>query len=51
MIFSLKNVIGDWAISRGGVNMMYIVGIAFAVVGSLVVLVMYFSHKSAVIES
>jgi PPP family 3-phenylpropionic acid transporter len=49
----LGSAIGGWAISLGGVNMMYIVGIAFAFIGSIVVLVMYLSNnrKSSMIES
>ena len=50
----LGSAVGGWAISFGGVNMMYIVGIAFAVVGSLVVMVMYLYSKrnaSSAIES
>ena len=41
----LGSAIGGWAISLGGVSTMYIVGIAFAVIGSLVVLVMYMSNN------
>ena len=49
----LGTAIGGWAISLGGINMMYIVGIIFAVIGSILVLVMYLSnnHKAPIIES
>lgn len=41
----LGSAIGGWAISLGGVNMMYLVGMAFAVAGALIVLVMYLSNN------
>ena len=41
----LGSAIGGWAISLGGVNMMYLVGITFAVAGALIVLVMYLSNN------
>lgn len=41
----LGSAIGGWAISLGGVGAMYIAGIAFAVIGSLVVLVMCISNN------
>ena len=47
----LGSAIGGWAISLGGVNMMYIVGIGFAVVGSLIVLAMYLSNKRNVLAN
>ena len=49
----LGSAIGGWAISIDGVNMMYIVGITFAVIGSIIVLVMYVfnNRKSSLIES
>ena len=50
----LGSAIGGWAISLGGVNMMYIAGIGFAVIGSLLVLVMYLSNSrnaSSIVES
>lgn len=49
----LGTAIGGWAISLGGINMMYIIGIIFAVIGSIVVLVIYLSNnrKAPIIES
>lgn len=47
----LGSAIGGWAISFGGVNMMYIVGVAFAAAGSLTVLVMYISGNRSAAES
>lgn len=47
----LGSAIGGWAISLGGVNMMYIVGIAFAAAGSLVVLLMYLPNNRSAAES
>lgn len=41
----LGSLIGGWALSFGGVDMMYVVGIGFAVIGSLMVLVMYISNN------
>ena len=49
----LGTAIGGWAISLGGINMMYIIGIIFAVIGLIVVLVIYLSNnrKAPIIES
>lgn len=43
----LGSAVGGWALSLGGINMMYIVGIGFAVVGSLLVLAMYLSNRDS----
>ncbi|MBQ2612692.1 MAG: MFS transporter [Methanobrevibacter sp.] len=43
----LGSAVGGWALSLGGINMMYIVGIGFAVVGSLLVLAMYLSNRNS----
>lgn len=43
----LGSAVGGWALSLGGINLMYIVGIGFAVVGSLLVLAMYLSNRNS----
>ena len=43
----LGSAVGGWALSLGGINMMYIVGIVFAVLGSLLVLAMYISNRNS----
>lgn len=43
----LGSAVGGWALSLGGINMMYIVGIGFAVVGSLLVLAIYLSNRNS----
>ena len=43
----LGSAVGGWALSLGGINMMYIVGIGFAVLGSLLVLAVYLPNRNS----
>ncbi|WP_407413273.1 MFS transporter [Methanobrevibacter sp.] len=43
----LGSAVGGWALSLGGINMMYTVGIVFAVLGSLLVLAVYLPSRNS----